>query len=179
MVVVYTILLVLGLLIVAALLIAALLPNSYLVEKSIIVTKPVADVMGKVADLNWYAQWNPWQKTEPDSLQEITGTPKAVGHRYRWKGKKIGEGSLTLRDIDSKHVHFDLEFLKPWRANASDNWVFEEWGTGETKITWQNNGDLPYPIGRLMGLLINKNLQKQFEQGLLNLKSLCEKPALT
>ncbi|HVK48085.1 MAG TPA: SRPBCC family protein [Pseudobacter sp.] len=175
MVVVYTILLVLGLLIVAALLIAALLPASYNIEKNIIINRPLGAVMEKVADLNYYAQWNPWQKSEPDSNQEITGTPMTRGHRYAWKGKKIGEGSLTLRDIDARHIHFDLEFIKPFKSSANDNWQFEEWGNSETKITWQNNGDLPYPMGRLMGPILNKTLQKQFEQGLLNLKALCEK----
>ena len=175
MVVVYTILLVLGLLIVAALLLAALLPGAYNIEKKIIINKPLGSVMEKVADLRYYAQWNPWQKTEPDSNQEITGTPMTRGHRYAWNGKKIGEGSLTLRDIDARHIHFDLEFIKPFKSSANDNWQFEEWGNSETKITWQNNGDLPYPIGRLMGPILNKTLQKQFEQGLLNLKALCEK----
>jgi hypothetical protein len=175
MVVLYSILLVLGLLIVAALLMAALLPGSYNIEKSIIINRPVNDVMDKVANLNYYAKWNPWQKSEPNSQQEISGTPKTKNHRYYWKGKKIGEGSLTLRDIDHKHVHFNLEFIKPWKSRASDNWQFEEWGNMETKITWQNNGELPYPMGRLMGPVLNKTLQKQFEQGLLNLKELCEK----
>lgn len=175
MVVVYSILLVLGLLIVAALLIAALLPGAYNIEKKIIINRPLGAVMEKVADLHYYAQWNPWQKTEPDSKQEISGTPMTKGHRYSWKGNKIGEGSLTLRDIDPKHIHFDLEFIKPFKSSANDNWLFEEWGNAETKITWQNNGDLPYPMGRLMGPILNKTLQKQFEQGLLNLKALCEK----
>lgn len=175
MVVVYSILLVIVLLIVAALLLAAFLPSSYNIEKNIIVSKPVTEVMDKVADLHYYAKWNPWQKSEPDSSQEITGTPKTKGHRYAWKGKKIGEGSLTLRDIDPKHVHFDLQFIKPWKSSANDNWQFEEWGNAETKITWQNNGELAYPMGRLMGPILNKTLQKQFEQGLLNLKGLCEK----
>ena len=83
-------------------------------------------------------------------------------------------GSLTLRDIDRKHVHFDLEFIKPWKASASDDWLFEEWGNGETKVTWQNNGELPYPIARLISPMISKNLERQFIQGLKNLKSLCE-----
>lgn len=175
MVVVYSILLVLGLLIVAALLVAALLPGTYHVEKNIIVNKPVPDVIGKVSDLHYYAKWNPWQQSEPNSEQEISGHAGAIGHRYYWKGKKIGEGSLTLRNIDPKHIHFDLEFIRPWKSSASDNWLFEDWGNSGTKITWQNNGDLAYPMGRLMGPILNKTLQKQFQQGLTNLKALCEK----
>jgi polyketide cyclase/dehydrase/lipid transport protein len=162
--------------IIAVLLIAALfLPGKYHIEKTIIINKPVPSVMDKVADLNHYAAWNPWQKMEPGSKSSITGTPRQPGHKYSWEGKKIGVGSLTLRDLDAKHVHFDLEFLKPFKSSANDDWLFEEWGTADTKVTWRNNGALSYPLARLMGPMLNKTLNKQFVEGLNNLKALCEK----
>lgn len=161
-------------LLVILLVMALFMPGRYHIERTAIITRPVTFVMERVADLNFYAQWNPWQKMEPNGKSEITGTPKMPGHSYSWEGKKIGTGSLTLRRIDSKHVHFDLEFVKPWKASASDDWLFEEWGNGETKVTWQNNGELPYPIARLISPMISKNLERQFIQGLKNLKSLCE-----
>jgi len=90
-------------------------------------------------------------------------------------GKKGDVGSLTLENKDDKHIHFLLEFFKPWKSKAKDNWHFEPWGDGsETKVTWQNSGDLPWPMARLMGPMINKNLNHQFETGLSNLKKLVE-----
>ncbi|HLF46676.1 MAG TPA: hypothetical protein VI548_09635, partial [Chitinophagaceae bacterium] len=104
-----------------------------------------------------------------------TGTPKTPAHKYAWEGKKAGTGSLTLSGIDDKHIHFDLEFFKPWKSTAKDNWLFEPWADGsETKVTWQNSGGLPYFIARLMGPLIIKNLHHQFDAGLVNLKKMCE-----
>ncbi|HSU27758.1 MAG TPA: SRPBCC family protein [Chitinophagaceae bacterium] len=161
-------------LVVALLVAAALFPKVYNVEKTSIIKKTVTEVMKRVANLNDYAAWNPWQKTEPDSSRIITGSPGTAGHRYAWQGKKIGMGSLTLNSIDDKHIHFELEFLKPWKSKARDNWLFEPWGDGETKVTWQNSGELPWPIARLMGPMISKNLNHQFETGLNNLKKLCE-----
>ncbi|MBK7561375.1 MAG: SRPBCC family protein [Chitinophagaceae bacterium] len=156
------------------LLIAALLPKVYNVEKTIIISKPVAEVMNRVGDLNYYSQWNPWQQADPTAKNTVTGIPKTSGHAYAWEGKKVGIGSLTLNSLDDKHIHFDLEFLKPWKSKAKDNWLFEQWGEGETKITWQNSGQLPWPIASLMGPMITKNLNHQFEQGLNNLKKMCE-----
>lgn len=156
------------------LIVALFLPGRYYIEKRIIIAKPKDYVMDKVADLNHYASWNPWQKKEPGGASDITGTPKTAGHCYRWEGKKIGVGSLTLRNIDKRHIHFYLDFVKPWKASAHDDWLFEEWGTGDTKVTWQNSGDLPYPIARLLGPMLNKKLEKQFGEGLQNLKNLCE-----
>ena len=164
-----------GGLIVVLLLIAALMPKSYNVEKSIIIKKPASEVQSKITDFNAYAIWNPWQKMEPAAKKTITGTPGTVGHRYEWQGKKIGIGNLTVKHVDEKHVNLDLQFLKPWKASAKDNWVFEPWGDGsETKLTWQNSGNLPWPMARLMGPMINKNLNQQFGTGLDNLKQMVE-----
>jgi hypothetical protein len=157
------------------LLLAYLMPSKYMVEKSTIIKKSVADVMDKVGNLNFYSQWNPWQQMDPTAKATITGTPKTPGHKYGWEGKKVGIGSLTIKSIDEKHIHFSLEFIKPFSSKAKDNWLFEEWGDGsEAKITWQNSGELPWPMARLMGPYLNKQLNQQFEAGLRNLKKMCE-----
>lgn len=161
-------------LILLLLLIAAMMPGVFNIEKTIVIANPVRLVMSRVSDLNYYSRWNPWQQSDPSVKNTITGTPGTPGHQYAWKGKKVGVGSLTLRNMDEKHIHFDLQFLKPWKSKAKDNWLFEPWGDGETKVTWQNSGELPWPIARLMGPMINKNLDHQFTTGLNNLKKMCE-----
>jgi hypothetical protein len=162
-------------LIAALLVAAAMFPKGYHVEKNTIIKQPADHVIRRVADLNYYSQWNPWQQSDPTAKGTITGSPLSPGHKYAWEGKKIGIGSLTLLSMDDKHVHFDLQFIKPMNSKANDNWLFESWGDGsETKVTWQNSGELPYPIGRLMGPMIVGSLNKQFEQGLGSLKKLCE-----
>lgn len=171
MIVVYIILGLIALL----LIIAALLPGTYSVEKSTIIKKNQNDVMNSVGDLNYYSKWNPWQQTDPTAKSTITGNPKTPGHRYGWEGKKVGVGSLTLNSIDDKHIHFDLEFVKPFKSKAKDNWLFEHWGDGnETRVTWQNSGEFPWPIARLLGPSITKQLNQQFVTGLNNLKNMCE-----
>lgn len=157
------------------LILAAFMPGVYNIEKNIIINKSVATVMSRIGDLGYYSQWNPWQQLDKSTVSKITGTPMQPGHRYDWEGKKVGVGSLTLRDIDAKHIHFDLEFIKPWKSKAKDNWLFEPWGDNETKVTWQNSGQFPWPIARLMGPMITKNLSHQFQKGLENLKEMCEK----
>jgi hypothetical protein len=161
--------------IVLLLIVSLLMPSKYMVEKNIIIKSPASTVINHVADLNKYAAWNPWQQMEPSAKSNITGTPKTPGHKYEWEGKKIGVGSLTVNSVNDKHVHIDLEFIKPWKAKSKDNWHMEPWGDGnETKVTWQNSGELPWPMGRLMYPMINSNLNKQFDAGLANLKKACE-----
>lgn len=160
----------------AVFIIAALMPSSYSIQKSIVVNAPPQKIFENVADLNRYKDWNPWQKMEPQSKTTITGTPATPGHKFEWEGKKIGMGSLTIRDVKPyTDVHIDLEFLKPWKSKANDIWKFEATGSNQVKITWSNNGPLAYPMARLMSPMINKNLNAQFEAGLKSLKELCEK----
>jgi hypothetical protein len=171
-----TILYILGILVVVIvllLIIALFLPDGYFIEKSAIIKKPCAYVMDMVADFHNYILWNPWQ--QKGDKCDITGLSKRPGHKYSWKGSKRGTGSLTLRDIDERHLHFELEFITPIKTIARDNWLFEDWGSDETKVTWQNFGELPYPMGRLKGYMFHKNLNRQFTEGIRKLKKLCEK----
>jgi hypothetical protein len=171
MIIVY---IVLGL-IVILLLGATLMPSNFNIEKTIVINRDARHVMQFVGDLNNYSKWNPWQQMDPGSVKNITGEPFTPGHKYEWQGKKVGVGNLTVNSIDDKHIHLDIQFLKPFKSSAKDNWLFEPWGDGsQTKVTWQNNGGLPWPMGRLMGPVINKNLNHQFEKGLQNLKTSCE-----
>jgi ribosome-associated toxin RatA of RatAB toxin-antitoxin module len=157
------------------LILPAFMPKTYSIEKTIMVNSSPDVCYDKVADLNHYSAWNPWSQMEPTASKKIEGSPKTVGHKYHWEGKKIGKGTLSVKNLDpGKSAKIDLEFIKPWKALSEDDWKFETIGN-QTKITWKNRGPLIYPIARLMGPMINKNLSKQFEQGLVNLKNLCEK----
>ena len=153
---------------------AAFMPRSYTIEKTIVIQSPLPSVMSKVGDLHFYSQWNPWQQKDATAKGTITGTPMAPGHRYSWEGKKAGAGSLTLNSVDEKHLHFDLEFIRPFQSKAKDNWAFEAEADNATKVIWQNSGSFPWPMARLMGPMITRSLHQQFEQGLANLKKMCE-----
>jgi uncharacterized protein YndB with AHSA1/START domain len=157
------------------LIVAAVLPGKYLIEKSIVINRPAAEVYNKVANLNHYSEWNPWQKQDPAAISTISGEPAHVGHKYHWNGKKVGEGHLTVRStVPGKAINFDLQFIKPFKSQAIDAWDFTDTTDG-TKTVWRNSGELPFPVARLMGPYLNKQLNKQFEEGLKSLKELCEK----
>ncbi len=165
---------ILGIIILAAIL-AAVMPAKYTVEKEIVINRPPSEVYAKIADFNYYREWNPWQKSEPTAKYEIIGTPNSVGHKYNWVGKKIGTGSLTVKTLNPYNsIELDLEFLKPWKSKAIDSWKFEDLKNGSTKVVWHNTGPLPFGFARLMGPVITKNLSHQFEVGLNSLKEMCE-----
>ena len=100
-------------LIVGLLILAAFMPKKYHIEKTVVIAKPVADVKDRIINLENYARWNPWQQMDPAAQKRITGRAGAPGHKYEWNGKKVGNGSLTLRATDDHSANFDLEFIKP------------------------------------------------------------------
>lgn len=151
------------------------LPKSYRIEKSIIVKASPQRCYDQVADLNQYAGWNPWRRLELEASYIIEGVPKTAGHRYAWDGKKVGTGSITVTKLaPPAAAELALEFVKPFRSKALDSWKFEAEGDA-TRITWINEGALSYPVARLMGPFISKSLDRQFAQGLENIREICEK----
>ena len=168
-------LIVLGGLVALILVISAMMPAAYAIKAETTINAPAAKVHDHIADLNHYRDWNPWQKMEPASSQKVEGTPHTIGHKYSWEGKKIGAGCLTLTsNTPEQEVKFKLEFFKPFKSVAADEWKFEG-DQKSTKVTWSNHGPLAWPMARLMGPMIIKQLNQQFAEGLKNLKELCEK----
>lgn len=162
-------------LVVILLLIALLLPNSYTITKSIEVNASQEICYDKIANLNHYKDWNPFAKMEPNAPSIISGPPHTIGHQYTWDGKKIGTGGLTIIKLaPNSSIELELEFLKPFKSKAIDTWKFDELNNNKTNITWSNSGELKYPVARLMGPMIRKNLDQQFTKGLENIKFLCE-----
>lgn len=167
-------LIIIGALVVLYFGIALFLPSSYHLERSIVINKPPEVVFGQVADFNNWKAWNPWTKMEPEAKSTITGTPGTVGSSWEWDGKQIGRGKLTIAAITPhQSIHSKLRFIAPWEAQATDDWTFEPTENG-TKVTWISAGELPYGVARWMGLMLDSMLGVQMEQGLKDLKAVCE-----
>lgn len=60
MIVIYVFLVIIGVI----LIIAAILPTKYNIKKEITINKPAAHVYERIANLNYYRDWNPWHKME-------------------------------------------------------------------------------------------------------------------
>ncbi|MBN8865452.1 MAG: SRPBCC family protein [Sphingobacteriales bacterium] len=167
-------LLIFSALVLAPLIVAFLMPGSYRIEKTIILKQVPEKVIQLVGDFHQHSLWNPWLQVDKSAEITIKGAPFSKGHVLEWTGKKIGKGTITVADISERHLHFEQRYQKPWASVAQDHWVFEPWGESEVKVTWQKNGGLPWPIARLMGPVINRNLGYQVERGLANLKEISE-----
>lgn len=161
----------------AALVIAALLPSSYRVSRSAVIRADAASLSARLADLSTREQWVPWKQTEPTAQFRTTGRPGQPGSTFSWEGQTIGAGTVTLVGVRPAHeVSTRLEFRKPMAMVATDRFTLTAGRDGTTTVTWTAEGSLPWPAGRLFGLVIDRVVGTDYERGLENLRRFAEAP---
>ena len=163
-------------LLVAVLVGAWFLPSQYTVTRSIVIDKPQNEVFEYVVNFHYWRRWNPWVEMEPDAEYKIEGTIRKADASWSWSGETIGNGKLTLREVvPHTLIKSDLVFTSPREGAAQDVWEFMPEGQQGTTVVWRNTGELEWPLGRLVGLVVEGQiLGPAFEKGLANIKHLAE-----
>ncbi len=156
--------------------VTALLSPRYSVERSAKVGAPVDSVFNVVADLETWKNWNPWLLVDSTMQNKIEMKQSIVGSTWEWKSKHLGTGKLQIREIKKPNkIYAQMTFFMPKKSTIDEYWTFEPISGDSTKITWRHDGDLSYPVGRLMGLFSDNLLGPTFDEGLNNLKKYFEK----
>lgn len=156
------------------------LPTELKVEREITINRPRADVFAYVKYLKNQNEWGPWHRKEPTMKQEFRGTDGTVGFVSYWKGEKdeTGEGEQEIKKItENERLDTELRFKQPFESTADAYLITEAAGENVTKVKWGFNGSMPRPFN-LMCLVVDmdKELGKDFEEGLSSLKTVLEKP---
>lgn len=140
------------------------------VDRSIKIDAPVADVFSKLNDFNHWQPWSPWLIQEPDAKVTVAEDTKS----YSWEGNRIGSGQMKIEnEEENKSIHYDLQFLKPWKSKAKTWFEFAEDGDG-TKVTWYMDSSLPWFMFWMKNQM-NAFIGMDYERGLSMLKDYVEK----
>ncbi len=159
------------LLIVLALIVALFVPKEFTNEGTVVINKPKQEVYSYVQFLKNQDNYGVWQLSDPDMEKNFEGIDGTVGFKYSWKGKKVGTGSQTITNlVDGERMDTELDF--GFGDPAKSYIVLDAQNDEQTKVTWGISGKSPYPFN-LMNLCFN--MDKQFEEGLQNLKTILEK----
>ena len=132
-------------------------------SRSIVINRPIHEVMEIVGDFTHWHKWSPWIIQEPDCPIEINGVANTVQHSQSWNGDRIGSGEITLTDKSPNQLSYDLTFFKPWKSRSQTQFQFKEVidansaeaaasGVPEensisepkTRVTWAMQGSLPF-----------------------------------
>jgi len=162
------------------LLIVASRPSDFRISRSAAIAAPPAVVFEHVNDLHKWNAWSPWARMDPNAKNTFVGPPAGVGASFAWAGNsKVGEGRMTITETQpNEQVLIKLEFIKPFVATHGVEFTFKPEGD-RTAVTWSMSGRNSF-IGKAIGLVMNcdKMIGGQYEQGLANLKTVVESPAL-
>jgi len=154
---------------------AYLLPRQVTVERSIEIDAPVTEVFARVSGLKTSAEWSPWLSIDPDIQLNYSGPDTGVGAKLVWASDhpNVGNGQQEIIEVvANEKVVTALDFGDMGTALAA----FTLAPAGEkTNITWDLNTDMGNsPVGRYMGLLMDRMVGADYEKGLVSLKAMVE-----
>lgn len=157
--------------------VAYALPKHVSVQRSVVINAHEQDIFPYLNDLRKFNEWSPWAARNPDTRFEYSGHPQGVGARMEWSGEGARAGGGGSQEIveseDGKRVVVALEF--EGQAPAAARYELGPAGAG-TRVTWGVSADVGNnPLSRWTGLMFDRWIGEDFEQGLARLKELVEK----
>ncbi|HUH25633.1 MAG TPA: SRPBCC family protein [Flavobacterium sp.] len=151
---------------------ALFVPKTFHAKRSTVINKPKQEVFEYVKLIKNQENYGVWFRMDPAIEKTYEGTDGTVGFVYTWKSKEVGNGKQVLTKIDEgNRIDMDL-FFQDSNDAAKLYMTTESINDNQTKVTWVIDGKMPYPFN-LMGVFYNMN--KDFEQGVQNLKEVLEK----
>ncbi|MFD2727364.1 SRPBCC family protein [Hyunsoonleella rubra] len=153
-------------------------PKKFDVKRSILVDKPTPEVFDYLKFIKNQDEWSPWKKKDPKMKQEYVGTDGEVGFLAKWEGNKdVGEGEQQITKItENEVIESRLRFFKPWKSESDAYLKLESIGHKRTKVIWGFKGESKPPSNVFfMFFNMDKAVGKDFEEGLLSLKTILEK----
>jgi uncharacterized protein YndB with AHSA1/START domain len=162
----------------AALVIAAagmLLPRRVTVERSIAIDAPPEQIFSHINSMQAFDKWSPWSGLDPELVQSFSGPGTGIGNRMEWRSDdpRVGTGSQKIvASVPNERVETELDFGEMGTATS---WQVLEPVDGETLVTWGLLADMGNsPIGRYMGLMMDRWVGADYERGLVRLKDIVE-----
>lgn len=127
-----------------------------------------------ISDFNEFVKWSPWTDKDPKMSQKFSENQNEIGSFYSWKGnRQVGMGKMTITELNPNSLlKMDVAFGRNPLSKVTFDSIEEN---GKTTITWSMEMDLgPIPVSRLLSGIISKAILKDFNQGLINLKTQVE-----
>lgn len=160
------------------LIIAALMPKDFKIEKEIVINKPKAEVFNYLQYAKNSESWCPWAKKDPNMTHEYKGQDGTVGFISSWSGnKEVGVGEQEITNIvPNEKIESELRFTEPMKATHKAYLITESVSETETKVIWGMTGRTEFPFN-LVCFFMQKQVQKEFSNGLNSLKEILENGA--
>ncbi len=152
-------------------LLSLLLPSRYRVERSVVMRARPEAVYAHISILKHWPDWTAWTVARyPDMKYTFSGPESGAGATYSWEGKSSGSGALKITRADP-HQRLDYELSFENGKHVSTGAIVIEPQGESIKVTWFNEGGLGWnPVSRIFGLMMDRMMGPDFEEGLRKLQ---------
>ena len=162
------------------------LPKQVHVERSIVIDQPVGMMFELLNSYESFSEWSPWAGRDPKAVFITSGPESGVGAHLSWSGDAQLVGSGWQEIVASKpYERIDIKLDFDAQGLADTGFILEPQGNA-SKITWFFDSDLTEGVSfvdaflaRYFGLLFDRWVGGDFEQGLANLKVYAESLAVS
>lgn len=148
-----------------------MLPSTYEVYRETTIKAPAEVIFSYLDDLTKHDDWAPWKAKDPSIKSTLGPITSGKGASMSWTSDN-GEGSMTITEsVPHKHLVTVLDFgqhgkpIGEYHLNESADGVL---------VRWTMKGESGGIVARYFGLLMDKMVGPDFEQGLANLKRVSE-----
>jgi hypothetical protein len=156
-----------------------MLATSQKIERSIVISTPAATIYDQLVKLDNFHQFSVWSQQDSSAVYTLKGTDGTVGASTSWKGSPeiSGEGTIEIKALEpNRKVVHQLHFTQPKKGNAVSTFGLLETNIATTTVTWTFEMATPRPWNIFnLFFSLDKQMGKDFEDGLANLKVALEK----
>jgi hypothetical protein len=148
------------------------------VERSMIIAAPPAVVQERLANLQYWKGWSPWDRSDPDLQQIFEGPVSGAGASYAyWGGDQEGAGRLTVVSASDEEVRVRYQIEKPVSQTTNFEFHLSPEGAG-TRVTWKatSGKNIAAAVADMVAGRPPANAA-EMDKGLASLKSVAEAEA--
>jgi len=149
------------------------LPSTVRIERSLGIAASPATVFALLNDFHQVDKWSHRLARDPNARVEITGPRRGVGATMTWSGNIIGSGTQVIVSSEPFRkiaTRLSLEGI----GDADSRYRLTETADGTT-VLWRYEHDFGRNLfDRYYGLLLDRIVGNEYEQGLASLKIMAE-----
>ncbi len=143
------------------------LPQKIHIEREAVIQAGPTTLYELASSNSGFQKFNPYKSVDPNLKIEFFGPDVGIGSGFSFDGKD-GKGTQTISALESnKSVTMQIDLGA--KGTPTQTFNFDKVATG-TRVVWGLDADFGNnPIGRIIGLFMDKMMGETFERGLKNL----------
>ena len=156
--------------------IALFTKNKYTLMRDIVINRTRQDVFAFIKLNKNQKLYSKWLSLDPNTKIELRGTEDGTPGSilaFESSDKKAGKGEWETKKIsNNEYVEFELRFLEPYAFVANGRFATESVSPAQTKVTWEYNGGMNWPMNfMLLFLDMDKLVGNDIQTSLVSLKN--------